>query len=109
MANAIKKYPVPLIFKKIFKDQMSGELVVKGDLFIRNMFFIKGDLVFATTSVPRERLGDILLAAGKISEDEFNKMSRIKANSTRKVGEIIVEISNLSRHEIYYTLLYQVK
>jgi len=109
MANAIKKYPVPLIFKKIFKDQMSGELVVKGDHFIRNMFFIKGDLVFATTSVPRERLGDILLAAGKISEDEFNKMSRIKANSTRKIGEIIVEISNLSRHEIYYALLYQVK
>lgn len=109
MANAIKKYPVPLIFKKIFKDQLSGELVVKGAHFMKNMYFIKGDLVFATTSVQKERLGDILVAAGKISETDFTKMSRVKENSTRRVGEILVEITNLSRHEIFYALLYQVK
>lgn len=109
MANAINKYPVPLIFKKIFKDNMSGELVVTGEQFRKELFFMKGDLVFACTSMAQERLGDILLAAGKITATEFTKLSKIKANSTRKVGEILAEITNLSSHDIYYALLYQVK
>jgi curved DNA-binding protein CbpA len=109
MANAINKYPVPLIFKKIFKDNMSGELVVTGKLFRKELYFVKGDLIFACTSMAQERLGDILLAAGKISATEFTKLTKIKANSSRKVGEILADITNLSSHDIYYALLYQVK
>ncbi|MCX6581556.1 MAG: DnaJ domain-containing protein [Candidatus Aminicenantes bacterium] len=109
MANAINKYPVPLIFKKIFKDNMSGELLVTGEGFRKELFFVKGDLVFACTSMAQERLGDILLAAGKITAAEFTKLTKIKANSSRKVGEILADITNLSSHDIYYALLYQVK
>lgn len=109
MANEIEKYPVPLIFKKILKDDMSGELIVKNNNFRKELFFIKGNLIFATTTVENERLGDILLATGRINSSEFVKLSKIKEFSPRKVGEILVDITNLSRQDIYYALLYQVK
>jgi curved DNA-binding protein CbpA len=109
MANDIKRYPVPLIFKKILKDFMSGELIVTSDGFTRNLFFTKGDLAFASSTVIQERLGEILLATGRITGSEFTKLTKIKQNTTRKVGEILIEITNLSLQDIYYTLLYQVK
>jgi curved DNA-binding protein CbpA len=109
MANAIKKFPVPLIFKKIMKDNMSGELIVNGSNFKKELFFLKGNLIFATTTMENERLGDILLATGRITSTEFVKLSKIKQFSPRRVGEILVDITNLSRQDIYYALLYQVK
>jgi curved DNA-binding protein CbpA len=109
MANAIEKYPVPLIFKKILKDKMSGELVVTGDSLHKELYFIKGELAFASTTSVQERLGEILLATGKITGNEFTKLTKIKEYSTRKVGEILVDISSLSMQDVYYALLYQVK
>lgn len=109
MANAIEKYPVPLIFKKILKDKMSGELVVTGDNLHKELYFIKGELAFASTTMVQERLGEILLSTGKITGNEFTKLTKIKEYSTRKVGEILVDITNLSLQDVYYALLYQVK
>lgn len=109
MANTIYKYPASLIFKKIFKDSLSGELVVTGNQFRKKLFFAKGDLVFACTSMAQERLGDILLATGKITNTEFIKLTKIKESSSRKVGEILRDITNLSLQDIYYALLLQVK
>jgi curved DNA-binding protein CbpA len=109
MANDIKRYPVPLIFKKVLKDKMSGELIVSNDSIKRKLFFTKGDLVFASSTVIQERLGEILLATGRITGSEFTKLTKIKQNTTRKVGEILVEITNLTMQDVYYALLYQVK
>ncbi len=109
MANAITKYPVPLIFKKILKDKLSGELIVTTENFKKKLFFSKGDLTFASSALIQERLGEILLTTGRITSTEFIKLTKIKQNSSRKVGEILVEITNLSMQDIYYSLVYQVK
>ena len=109
MPNAIEKYPVPLIFKKILKDKMSGELVVTGNNLHKVLYFIKGELAFAATNMVQERLGEILLSTGKITSGEFTKLSKIKEHSNRKVGEILVDITNLNQQDVYYALLLQVK
>lgn len=109
MANDIKRYPVPLIFKKILKDELSGRLTVTSEGFHKEIFFVKGNMIFASTDVERERLGELLLTVGRISSEEFLKLSKIKQHSDRKVGEILVDITNLSRQDMYYALLYQVK
>ncbi|MCU0284930.1 MAG: DnaJ domain-containing protein [Acidobacteria bacterium] len=109
MTNTINKFPASLILKKIFKDNLSGELIISGEQFNKKLFFIKGDLAFASTSVIQERLGDILLAAGKISHNEYTKLTKIKAVSSMKAGEILREITNLTSQDIYYALLFQVK
>lgn len=109
MTNTINKYPASLIFKKIFKDSLSGELVVKGNQFRKKLFFVKGDLAFASTSMVQERMGDILLATGKITNTEFIKLTKIKESSSRRVGEILRDITNLSLQDVYYAILLQVK
>ncbi|MCP5047830.1 MAG: DnaJ domain-containing protein [bacterium] len=111
MANSVKKYPVPLILKKILKDKMTGELLVIHDNFTKKLFFLKGRLAFASTTVDHERLGEILMSIGKITREELQKLTKIKQNSTssQRIGEILVVITSLNKHDIYHALRYQVK
>jgi len=111
MANAIEKYPVPLIFKKIMKDRMTGELIIIHDNFTKRLYFAKGRLTYAATTVEKERLGDVLLGLGKITQEQLTKLTKIKMYSQqdRRIGEILVDITPLSVHDIYFALLYQIK
>jgi tetratricopeptide (TPR) repeat protein len=111
MANPVQKYPVPLIFKKIHKDKLSGELIVIHDNFTKRLLFVKGKLSFAHTTIEKERLGDLLVALGKISRDQLAKVTKIidSSDSQRKVGEVLVEFTALNMHDIYHALLYQIK
>jgi curved DNA-binding protein CbpA len=111
MANDIRKFPIPLIFKKILKDKMSGVLMVTHGELSKELSFIDGELVCAKTSLMHERLGEILLAQGKITRVQLQNAIKIKKSSStsRRIGEILVEVSNLDMKDLYPALLLQAK
>ena len=112
MANAIKKYPVPLIFKKILKDQLSGELIVTGSHFTKTLFFSDGRLAFSSSTLESEHLGEILVTSGKITRPQLEQALQIKKNLSfkdQKLGEILVKLTYLEKRDYYYALKDQVK
>jgi tetratricopeptide (TPR) repeat protein len=112
MANAIKKYPVPLIFKKILKDRLSGELIVTGNHFTKTLFFIDGRLAFATSTLTNEDLGEILVSGSKVTRRQLEhalEIIRKPSFRDRQVGEILVKLNYLDKRDYYYTLRDMVK
>jgi len=109
MANAIKRYPVPLILKKILKDSLSGELSVKSENFSKRLFFSKGILQFANSDLIQERLGELLYTKGKINREQFIMLHKMKEKSDEKFGKLLVENGILNRQELYASLQEQVK
>lgn len=109
MANAIDRYPTPLIFKRILKDGLSGHLNVISAGVERNIYFLNGRMQFAATSRQDERLGELLAGMGKISPSDLHKLSRIKEYSNKKAGRLLVEITSLGMQDIYHALVYQMK
>ncbi len=109
MANAINKFPVPLAFKKILKDNLSGELIISRADLRKDLFFIDGRLVFATTNLKHERLGEILLAAGKIDISQLRTALEIRENIPTKIGEILAKVANLNMRNVYEAIVTQVK
>ena len=107
MANPITKYPVPLIYKKILKDQMSGELVVESGGCTKKLYFVKGHLAFAETTEDHERIGEILCATGKITRQQLNNALEIKKSNPRRLGEILAKMYNLSMRDVFMALLQQ--
>ncbi|MCK5057897.1 MAG: DUF4388 domain-containing protein [Candidatus Aminicenantes bacterium] len=101
MANAIDKFPVPLILKKILKDRMSGELIVLHDDSTRELFFVDGQLEFATTTIENECLGDVLLEAEKINKDQLRLALDIRSNVPTKIGEILAKTCDLTMRDIF--------
>ncbi len=109
MGKQIAQEPVPLMLKKILRDKTQGELVVKGDHFLKILFFHKGNLIFAKTNVIEERLGEILFKIGKIDHTQFMNILRLVESKPEKdkLGKILVQKNILSQRDLFFTLLYQ--
>ena len=109
MANLIKKYPVSLIFKKILKDNLSGELVVKGDNFTKKLLFLKGELQFGSSDLIQERLGEILYMKGTLTREQFIMLHKMKEKTGSKLGKLLVAHRILNKQELFKALQDQVK
>jgi len=112
MANAIEKYPVPLIFKKILKDQLSGQLIITSGDTRKDIYFVKGRLGFAASTIEEERLGEILVSMGTINRPQLEKVLDIKKNPSYqnyRIGELLVKAKKLDKRDFYYALKAQVQ
>lgn len=109
MANRIIQYPVPLILRKVLKDLSSGELVVAGKDFTKNLYFIDGQLVFAKTTVIEERLGEILFKIGKIDREQFLSINQLIKDRNERLGKLMVQNNMLSQRDLFFALIYQLR
>lgn len=109
MSRQIAQHPVPLILKAILKEQSSGELIVKGEGFLKVMYFQDGALIFARTTVIEERLGEILFKIGKIDRAQFDVILNLVSRKTghEKLGKMLVDQKIISQRDLYFALLYQ--
>jgi curved DNA-binding protein CbpA len=109
MANLIIQQTIPIVFKKLLKDRVSGQLIVRGINFEKSLFFIEGTLVHATTNVPEERLGQILYRCGKIDAAQLKKLPELLKNQKEKLGKILVRYNLLTQRDVFEGLIRQIK
>ena len=58
---------------------------------VKIAFFDHGRLVFAASNLRRDRLGEALVADGRITEQDFNRVSALmRADRGRRFGEALV-------------------
>ena len=96
----IKDMTVPWIFQDLRKDKETGTLVFSRDKVKKEVFFKNGDILFATSNLKEDRLGEFLLRTGKITDAQFDKASGIVINTGRKLGAALFEIGALSAQEL---------
>jgi curved DNA-binding protein CbpA len=109
MSNSIKKYPIPLILKKILEDKISGELIIKGEDFKKTLFFKNGNLLTANTDLAEERLGEILFESGKIDQDQRQIINNSELLKKEKIGKILIQENILNKEEVFTALQLQTK
>ncbi len=92
----------------IYESGLSGRLRFTQNKMRRDVYFRKGDIIFAHSSLPQERLGEILIRLGKIGAEEFSAVVREVADGKR-LGETLVERGYISTMDLYVGLNYQVQ
>lgn len=92
----------------IYESGFSGRLRFTQNKIRRDIYFRKGDIIFAHSSLPQERFGEILTRLGKIGAEEFNAVVREVAEGKR-LGETLVERGYISTMDLYVGLNYQVQ
>ncbi len=107
MADHIYYYSMPLLFKKILNDSLSGELKVKDKKLCRTLYFVEGELMFAESNRGSERLGEILFSTGKIDCEEFSVIDKMDGDS--KLGQKLVQKKVVTARDIFLALLYKVR
>jgi hypothetical protein len=86
-----------------------GELVVAEEEAARNIFFEGGNVVGATTSVPGERLGEILWRFGAVTREQLEQVVRSADQSGKRVGETAIELEFVDPEELFQMMARQVE
>ncbi|MBA3456714.1 MAG: hypothetical protein H0T42_26730 [Deltaproteobacteria bacterium] len=68
--------------------------------FEKVVFFDQGRPVFASSSEPRDRMGELLVREGKITAAQYERCQVVAVESGRRMGEILVDFGYLKRREL---------
>src|SRR3972149_6767784 len=99
MLTDIAQSPISETIRRLSAERRSGDLQVRAGRMVKIAFFDHGRLVFAASNLRRDRLGEPLVADGRITEEDFNRVSALMRTDRRKFGEALVQAGVMDRYE----------
>lgn len=102
--------PLPEMLAVIHRNRVPGVLEAQLGDFTKRVSIINGDIIFASSNNRAESLGDILLAAGRISVDQFRaSVLKLLEQPGKRHGQVLVEMGLLTEAEMRAAVLEQVQ
>ena len=99
---------LPEIMEYLRIARRTGLLVLKQGDFEKALHFAEGNVVFAQSNAPEDRLGDILLALGKITRAQYDESAK-RLTEGKRQGRILVEIQAITPKELWEAVRQQIK
>ncbi len=96
------------IFQSLAMNRHSGTLVVNDGKREKKIFFAEGEISLLSSG-RRMRLGDLLIAGGKITADDLDLALKLQKQSRKKLGEILVEEGFCEQDDIDRLLRQQIE
>jgi hypothetical protein len=97
----LEKTPLAEILATVNRYGVPGVLEVEHDGIVKRVYLLDGDIIFATSTDRSESLGDYLVRAGEITEEELEQSSEELATSPgARHGEILVKMGFLDREKL---------
>jgi hypothetical protein len=90
------------------RNRKTGTLAVSLPSAVKNIYLKMGDVIFASSTYADDRLGEMLLKAGKITVQQYDKSVEVLKSTGKKQGAILVELGYLTPKELFWGLKYQV-
>lgn len=87
----------------------TGILTIKNGKEIRSIYIKDGKIISASSSLAEERLGEMLVKAGMITQREYDVSVDILKKTGKRQGAILVDAGYLTSKELFEGLKYQVK
>jgi len=100
LRGRLSDVPLPEILQHLRDSKATGILSVVSGEARKSVYLRVGRVVFASSNLPNDRLGEILLREGKITVEEYE--ASIKAISKgKRQGRVLVEMGALSPKDLW--------
>jgi tetratricopeptide (TPR) repeat protein len=110
MLNDLSVTPFPETLRRLATERRSGDLQVRAGKLVKIASFDHGRLVFAASNLKKDRLGEALLALGRITDEEFNRVSALmKGERKRRFGEALIAAGVMDKNELGTSVARQVR
>ncbi len=86
----------------------TGTLNLSAPSFTKTIYLNAGDVIFASSNYADDRLGEMLLKAGKITVEQYDTSVEVLKSTGKRQGAIFVELGYLTPKELFSGLKYQV-
>ncbi len=105
----LKDQSLPSILVHLNSIRATGTLRVRTGAFEKRMYLIEGNAIFASSTYEDDRLGEMLLKAGKINLDQYNRSVEMLKKTGKRQGAILVELGYLTPKDLFWGVKYQVQ
>jgi len=111
MLTDLSVTPVAETLRRLSEDRVSGDLQVRSGKIVKTVFFDHGRIVFAASNLKKDRLGEALVALGRITDEEFTRASALMeaGKHRRRFGDALVKAGVLDKNELGHSVARQVK
>ncbi|MBI5849337.1 MAG: tetratricopeptide repeat protein [Nitrospirae bacterium] len=97
------------ILVQLNRNRRTGTLSLATASFTKKIYLSEGDVIFASSTYEDDRLGEMLLKAGKITVEQYDKSVEIlKSTRNKRQGAILVELGYLTPKDLFWGVKYQV-
>lgn len=102
--------PISETLRKLSVERRSGDLQVQSGRVVKTVFFDHGRIVFAASNLKKDRLGEALVALGRITDEQFTRVSALLKEEGRKrrFGDALVQSGVLDKNEVGRSVARQV-
>jgi hypothetical protein len=100
---------LPDILESLRSKRTTGIFTLHHDHAVKSLFFKEGNLVYASSSENEDRLGDVLLKSGKITQEHYKVSSELIKKTGKRQGSILVEMGVISPKDLFAGLKIQIK
>ncbi len=105
----LKEQSLPAILVHLNSIRATGTLRVQTGTFEKKMYLIEGNVIFASSTYEDDRLGEMLLKAGKINLEQYNRSVEMLKKTGKRQGAILVELGYLTPRDLFWGVKYQVQ
>jgi tetratricopeptide (TPR) repeat protein len=109
LTGKIKDMSLTKILVSLNRNRKTGTLIVKTPVFTKKVYLMKGDAIFASSTYEDDRLGEMLIKAGKITLEQYDESVELLKKTGKRQGAILVERGYLSPKDLFWGVKYQVK
>jgi hypothetical protein len=108
-AGTLSRMAVPDILSIAHAAGIEGELTFVLPDATKRVFMHGGSIVFATSTLVDDRLGEHLLSRGRLPRREFEAASHECTSSGKKLGRVLVERGLLSTADLFLAIREQIE
>ena len=108
--GSLKEASLPDVLQLLSLGQKTGCLSITDQSNLGYIFFDAGRISYATVVNRRDRLGDILVKSGKVTQAQLEAAIDLQADDRdKKLGEILVETGAIERLELEHFMQLQIE
>jgi hypothetical protein len=96
------------IFSMVNILQKTGMLILKSIDKVKSVYFMKGEIVFASSNQPEDRLGYVLYKTGKITKEQWESAEK-KMSSDTRFGSVLLKNELISPKNLWWGVKYQIE
>jgi tetratricopeptide (TPR) repeat protein len=101
--------PIAETLRTLAGSRSSGDLQVQSGKTVKTIFFDHGRIVFAASNLKKDRLGEALVALGRITDEQFSQASALLGGERkRRFGEALIHSGIMDKTELGRSVARQV-
>lgn len=108
-SGAFREMSLPRVLINLNRRRLTGTLTVSAADVTKRVFISTGDAIFATSTFEDDRLGEMLVKAGKITVEQYDKSVEMLKRTGQRQGAILVKLGFLTPKGLFWGVKYQVQ